>query len=545
MTLPPRPLLAALTALALAAGARADDAGLELVPRLVLHGRFTDRENAPLQDVLYARALRTLQVKDYLRPVDSQQWGSAYAAAGVDGRLGDAVRFGLLLDTGELRAQSFPATAPVCLTPSSPTGLDVVGSGRCVVVVNRRRTGVLDPVVPLPETRLSPGVVTANGRPVGDEASRTGFLREAWVSASFGRAGFATVRAGRRRFTVADGFVFDDWATGVEADLDLGAIGPSFDVGLAAIQPGRDLPWLDPFSPLLVLRADWLPSLFEHAGVFAAVFRDRGGNVAELFRGANVESSALRLQALAEGSAAFAAEQQRLAGIVAGQATGDATLFWAGTSGDLVAGRGGRLGWTAAIAAGSLSLQLPAGGGGDIPSTVKASVLGQLVSLRYKRDVGHDVGVGGFFVFLSGDVPPAEKARLGEGDRYGGFLGVSPYVTATNIFFQGGVSESFAARQATAPGVNGRGVVAPGVNVTWDPSVHFGVDARAAWLLAPQAGPYGGQDYGPEVDLELTWSPLEWLTFAAEGDVLVPGDFFGGGSPVTKVVLGVDVVPRW
>jgi hypothetical protein len=48
--------------------------------------------------------------------------------------------------------------------------------------------------------------------------------------------------------------------------------------------------------------------------------------------------------------------------------------------------------------------------------------------------------------------------------------------------------------------------------------------------------------YGPEVDLEVTWSPLSWLSFVAEGDALFPGDFFAGRAPVTKLVLGVDVV---
>ncbi len=533
MRLPPRALVLAVT-LATSARARADE--LELTPRFVLHGRFTSFENAPLQQVLYDRATRGLQVQNYLRTADSNTWLSTLVMAGVDGRFGDHLRFAVTLDSGELRAESFPDTAGVCFTSRSPTGLDTAGGGRCAGATR---------FVSLPETRLAPGVVTSNGRPVGDEASRTGFLREAWVGASFGRADFATVRAGRKRFTVGDGFIFDDWATGMEADLDIGAIGPSFDLGFAALHPSRDFPWLDTISPLLVLRADYLPSLFEHAGVFAAVFRDRSGNVAQLFQGANVETSAIRLQGLAEGSAAYARESQTLAGILSGQANGDATLFWLGTSGALAPARHQRLGWTAALVAGSLQLQLPAGNGADlIPSQVNATVFGQLVSARYSFELTHEVGVGGFFIFLSGDVPPAEKARLGEGSSYGGFLGVSPYVTATNIFFQGGVSESFAARQATAPGVNGRGVIAPGVNVTWDPAVHFGVDARAAWLLAPQAGPYGGQDYGPEVDLELTWSPLRWLTFAAEGDVLVPGDFFGGGSPITKVVLGVDLVPR-
>jgi hypothetical protein len=152
------------------------------------------------------------------------------------------------------------------------------------------------------------------------------------------------------------------------------------------------------------------------------------------------------------------------------------------------------------------------------------------------------VRLGGFFLFLSGDQPPSERASGGPLASYGGFLGVAPFVTDTNIFFNGGVGESFASRQATAPGVNARGVVAPGLSAGWDPSASLGVEARAAYLVAPAAGPFGGRVYGPEVDLELTWAPLRWLTLVAEGDALFPGDFWPGRATVTRVVLGFDVV---
>ena len=104
------------------------------------------------------------------------------------------------------------------------------------------------------------------------------------------------------------------------------------------------------------------------------------------------------------------------------------------------------------------------------------------------------------------------------------------------------MAETFAARQATAPGVNGRGVLAPGLTASWDPLRSLGIDLRSAYLFSDEEGPFGGRVYGPEVDLEVSWSPLAWLRFAAEADVLFPGSFFAGSAPVSKVVLGVDVV---
>jgi hypothetical protein len=74
------------------------------------------------------------------------------------------------------------------------------------------------------------------------------------------------------------------------------------------------------------------------------------------------------------------------------------------------------------------------------------------------------------------------------------------------------------------------------------PAPGFAVDARAAYLVAPTAGPFGGHVYGPEADLGVSWSPASWLTLLAEGDALFPGDFFAGRATVTKVIVGCDVV---
>jgi hypothetical protein len=249
----------------------------------------------------------------------------------------------------------------------------------------------------------------------------------------------------------------------------------------------------------------------------------------------------VRLRGLAPGSQDYRQEERSLAAIQGALLENDAWLAWAGTSGSLRVWRV-RLDWTGALGFGHVDLSGDLGGIRPVELESHGSVFGQLLHLRARGSVTRELEVGGFFLFLSGDEPPTEKRRLGLAEDYGGFLGVAPFVTATNIFFNGGLSESFASRQATAPGVNGRGVVAPGLTASWDPLEGLGVDARAAYLLAPVAGPSGGSAYGTELDLEISWSPLPWLRLAAEGDVLFPGSFFTGGAPVTKVVLGVDLV---
>jgi hypothetical protein len=532
------PLALVALVLALAVPARGAEGDVRL--RLVLHGYFTDRENTPDPAVLYDRAARTFAIDRYLRPAGSDAHGSAFLSAAAEGQRG-WFRWGLAADTGELRQRRFPLLSSACPSSRTATGLDVVGSGNCNVLAAGRRAVDL-----VEDTRLASAQLTANGQPLGDELSSTLLLREAWVGAVMGRNDFALVKAGRKRFTVADGFVYDDFGTGVDASFDLGALGPSFDLGAALFYPSREFPGSAGVeSGMLAVRADWLPSLFEHAGLFLALYRDRGGNVAELFRGALAETSVVRLQGIAPGTARYRQEARDLAGVLAVAGSerrplalaldSDATLAWIGTSGRLALGDLARLEWTGALGLGRLTIRAA-------PQELRSTVSGQLAWVRVRRAPTPALELSAFFLFLSGDVPPTEKERLGLSPRYGGFLGVAPFVTTTNVFFSGGVDETFAARRASAPGVNGRGVVAPGVGAAWDPVRGLGLDARAAYLVADERGPFGGRLYGPELDVEVSWSPLRWLTFAAEADALFPGDFFPGRATVTKVVVGTEVI---
>ncbi|HEX7622170.1 MAG TPA: hypothetical protein VF400_01265, partial [Anaeromyxobacteraceae bacterium] len=479
----------AFTALAAAAAqpglAQADD---DVRAHLELHGRFTDRENTPSPTLLFDRSARTFDLAAYLRPQGSDGYASTLVSAGLEGHHG-WLRWAVTADTGEVRAQQFPRTSDVCGSAKSTTGLDLCSqtiAGRLIAT---------PPTVRLEDTRLQPAALTSNGRLLADELRSTLLLREAWVGAALGRNDFAFVRAGRKRFTVGDGFIYDDYGTGVELNLDLGALGPSFELGAAAFYATRDFPRAAGLtSPMLVLRADWLPSLFEHAGIFLAAFRDRSDSLAPLFQASLAESGALRLGRATLGTPDYRALSRALAAVLGSDRHSDGTLVWLGTSGSLRVLGPLRLDWTGAVERGRLTL-------GSGAAQVQSDVRGQLGWLRLRGDASRTLELSAFFLYLSGDLPPDERARRGLPAQYGGFLGVAPYVTTTNIFFQGGVAESFASRQATAPGVNGRGVLAPGLGATFEPARALAFDLRAAWLVAPEVGPFGGADYGPEVDL--------------------------------------------
>ncbi len=436
----------------------------------------------------------------------------------------------LTVDSGLLRRQRFPEAVAVC--PSSgPTGLDLPGSGTCV-----RPVAVL-----VPSTALGPRVLAANGRSVEDEVRDTLFVREARAEVRLGTARFLSLRAGRQRIAVGDGFVHDDYALGLAAGADLGALGPQLDLSLAAFWPTRGrVEGAQLRSPMLAFRADWTPSLFEHVGVFAAYAHDETGAASELLRGANAESAAMRLQRTAPGSAEYIRASRALAALLSLPPSGTGDLVWTGLSGHLFLGDRHELWWTGAVVLGRVSaLAFPPGS--LEPYLQDVPVEGLLARVRWRHALTPALAAGAFFVFQSGDLPPAERALVALPPRYDGFLGVAPYVTDLNLFFNGGISESFASRRATAPGVNGRGVIAPGLSVAWTPSLDFSLEGRGAWLLADEAGPYGGRVYGVEVDLNASWSPWPWLALLAEADVLFPGDFFPPGAPVRRFILGANL----
>jgi hypothetical protein len=516
---------AAMLALAIALGvpaARAAGDGVDV--RATLHSRVTALGDVPGRDVLYDPASRAFALDGYLVPSQDERYASSFASLSADGRAREGdLRWRIAVDTGELRRRAFPLAAAVCASAGG-TGL-----GPCTF----QRDGVL-----LEQTVRGDAQLTSNGRPFRDELDATLFVREAYAALSLGRAGFATVRAGRKRTTVGGGFVYDDYATGAEVALDLGAIGPPLALSASLFQPTRDLPReVDGLSPMVALRLDWLRSLFESAGVFVAAHRDRTGSVAELFRGALVEQRVAVLAQATPDTDAYRAANRRLAALLALPLESDATLAWAGTSGRLTPLRGQRVAWTAAVLGGRIDrVAVP---DATTPAIEDVSVRGRLLSAEWETSLGRHVGVGASLLYLSGGTFPGLGERGGE---YHGFLGVAPFVTATNLFFGGGLSESFAARQSTAPGVNGRGVAAPGVSLAVDATRTLGLDVKAAYLLAPVAGPFGGRVYGVELDGVLSWSPWEWLVLGAEVDVLWPGDFFAGDRTIYKTVLAVDLV---
>ena len=494
---------------------------------------------------------QSLTLDGYLRPAPAQEYGSLLASLGFEGRhLEGDLRWALTLDTGELRVERPHDTTQVCWSSTSATGLAVPGSGLCELFPVKRKSGKIVRVrviVPVEDTRLRGPALTSNGRPFADEAAATAFVREAHVTYRTGRAGFLSATVGRQRLRVADGYVYDDYATGAEVRADVGAIGPPLELAVAVFQPTRDFPgsW-EEVSPVLTVRLDYLPSLFEHVGVFATGMRERTGSLGNVFRDAVVERLVGAAADDEQAGAVRRSANHWLSATLSADYHSASTLGWVGTSGLLTPWKGHRLAWTAALQGGTVE-QVTAGGGRD-PLVIAEHVAlrGQLVSVRYNLDLPHGLDGGAAFLYLSGGTLP-KSTLTSDGElppasgTYRGFVGIAPFLTETAIFFGGGLSEAFADRQARAAGVNGRGVIAPVLSLGLRPAEAVDLRLRGAFLQAPARGPFGGRTYGTEADLEATWQARPWLRLGLEGDVLFPGDFFPSRRPITRAVLALDV----
>jgi hypothetical protein len=530
------PILAALVATAGDAPAAADALALEveaeespLWARTGLALRYTGQAAIPSTQVLFDPSAQVFATGLYLTPGPSQGYGSGLAFVSAGWEATSWLGFRVDLDSGLVRWRSFPATAEVCPSSSTPSGLVTVDSGMCAT--NQRAT--------LQTTVNGSAGLTSNGQAFSQEASQTTFVRQLYADFTAGRAGAFHARLGRQRLRIADGFVYDDWGLGLDVDLDLGALGPPFAVSASVFYPSRSWPSGSAWRyPAVSFVAEWTPSLSQWLGIWGAWSSDPTGDASTVLRQGLVEGQVVELTSTAPGSAAYRAASRRLAALVSAPPAGNTSLGWAGASGRLEIADWGEVRFTAGASFGSVGTVAATGG---VAAPVTVPTLGWLVSARLTAQPGAGFTLSPFLVWITGDSPPSSQAVLEGTGSWGGFLAISPYVTATNLFFQGGIAESYADRRATGSGVNARGVVAPGLQVGWMDGHGLEATLKAAWLWADQPSGFGGSSYGPEVDLNLSWSPWRWLAILAEGDLLALGDFFQGQGVARKVIVGVNV----
>jgi hypothetical protein len=490
--------------------------------------RYTWQAGLPSTLVLFDGAARAFAADRYLTPGPALDYASGLVFVSAGWTATSWLGFRLDLDSGLVRSQRFPSTATVCPSPTSPSGLALASGGGCSTSV--RYT--------LATTTPGPSELTSNGQSFASEASQTAFIRQLYVEASAGRAGALHAKLGRQRLRIADGFVYDDWGLGLDVDLDVGAFGPPLAFSASVFYPSRAWPSGSDWKyPVVAATAEWTPSLGEWVGLWGAWSSDSTGDAAAILEQGLVENDVVELLRTTPGSIAYRAASRRMANLLTSPSRGSSSLGWIGASGRLELSTWSEVKFTAGVAFGTVGTY---GSTALAATPVDVPALGWLLSARVVAQPGGGFTISPFFIWLTGDATPSTQQVLSGSGTWGGFLAISPYITATNLFFQGGISESYADRQASASGVNARGVVAPGLEVRWS-SGSFDATAKVARLWADEASALGGASYGPEADLNLSWSPWRWISLLAEADVLAMGNFFPGQGLARKFILGVNV----
>ncbi len=372
------------------------------------------------------------------------------------------------------------------------------------------------------------GRLAVASREISRQTIDDGALEHRWESARFVDEAFvrlkrdsAWLRVGKQRVVTGDGLILDDYQPAVTAGATFAGPGERT-VRVKALVAGinEDGALREDQSLHAGLTVAVSPSLFKRLWVSVAYLDDRDGLVDRLMPPV-VSLAARDLFIVPEGGQ-----------ITWWMAGGDASAH-----GWTVEGAGmfqiGDLEVTADDSLGLLPSQT---------RTIRVKGLAARLSASYAATEA--LTLGGFGVYTSGDGRRPAGVWLDE--EYDGFLSIFPFVNDTNLFFQGGINQSFETGRTASSGVDGRGVIAVGANSEWTRGrfAHRTVVAHL-WSEYP-AVDNGGTVYGWEVDTEWDYRATEWLVIRAEGDVLFTGSFFEDStSPtpatITKAVVGADV----
>lgn len=438
---------------------------------------------------------------------------SAFLGAGADLYLGKVVSFHLTVDTGEIKIRPLIKYSP------SPDCTSGGGDPRCGVA--------------------------SNGMDIVDQAEQTWFVREIFTELGFGRDEWFKFRLGKMLVSTGSGFIMDNYALGgmLTADLDLGFEVP-VKITLDGLLPNGDFTEEGKRSPYVYLDVAYLLSFFEEIGLFAAWYHDGDEIIGDIVRSVVTE---------------IFIREFPMASLVSGlpQVTSRGDLFWVGARANKIFDRAS-LAATAMIEFGRFDFTVSA----DIPNVGEVvrsgspACLGWMADVSFYYDITDLLTLGGFFLFLSGET--GSSTRLNEpGTKYSSFLSIYPYITRTNIFFYGGMNQTYSARAFSTSGVNGKGVIAPGLTAGYDIADDLNVRFTSAVLFSP--GPHaisGEHCYGWENDINLQWNISKYLRILFEVDYLWTGGFFDFEKPLEeeprqrtftaepnafKILVGLDI----
>jgi len=367
---------------------------------------------------------------------------------------------------------------------------------------------------------------TIDGMSPEDSLQATGLVREAAVHMDLGRDGFLEISGGKERVRIGDGWIYDDWGFSARVRAHLSRLdAPRFVPWLGVVFPYRywdDLGDVGDRLMALNMGMEWRPGPFDSITLEMAWLRDRARQVGTLLANVFVADE------VSKGHQLVALELYGLEPAI------EADLLWVRLSGEVLlrevlltgtfifqygeayldpespAKADKRIRMPAF--AGGLDAVLPLDGGRWIPGLFAVAVQG----------VDGDLDLEGASVSL-----PI-------------FVSLVPYLHHTALLFSGGLDAALASRQSTIMGLDGRGIIAAGVSLTWRPDDQVYAHATAAPAWSVGRSPWTGDRFvGVEVDLRATFELGAGFSAELENDILAGGGYHRDDPLMWRFLGGV------
>jgi len=391
---------------------------------------------------------------------------------------------------------------------------------------------------------------TSNGVSLRYEADSSFFLRELFIR--FEDRNEFLFKAGRARLTLANGLLYDDSAMLLEiagGERDEFWLQTLFALPTPNMRDGID-------SPLVHVKADMFPERSLRIGIALGYMHDGGDTYANDI-GRWFQAGAALGEAAGDPDAGV-----RRQGWVHTMGAGLDSWGHVGFLGlDLelampmtllrlnVVAQAGEVGIESPAPIGAqYGLALPGPSGEALEDEEHWRMLTFGLAMELAIDVQIDAWtVTAWYLNMTGDSNPleADASKDGPPNAVLGFTGIRPRLTHTNLMLSGGMNETLTFRGHDSLDLDGRGLIAGGLNVTYEDSddgvyVEFGVAGLAPFIT--HRTQTGGSFYGVEVDLEAMYWLTDWLQISAEYDILFGGDAWRINEPIHQFRIGLDLV---
>lgn len=145
-----------------------------------------------------------------------------------------------------------------------------------------------------------------------------------------------------------------------------------------------------------------------------------------------------------------------------------------------------------------------------------------------------------YFLLMSGE------SNLEKSGYLNSFISVKSYITLSNIFFNGGLNETASSRSFSLSGVNGQGLINPGIwfRIKKEDSP-FRLNLGGMKFFSYSSNTNKKNDYGTEIDFTTGYTITEFLELSFEADYFISGDFFKNESVSInnpfKILFGLNL----